>query len=278
MSTHSRLACALCTLGLLIPAGTAIAGSGGAGYTATSSSKGSAHPGKGRSGARRETLGWRVPVRWGMKGNDVKALQRLLSHVGLFVSADGSFGHHTRMSVLEFEQRTGRTADGVLDGGDLVALYRIDKKGGFPPPPAPAPLPAGSRAKVNKNGLASVGVDAPQVVKDMIAAGNRIASKPYVYGGGHGRWNDAGYDCSGSLSYALHGAGLLKISRDSTGFESYGKAGYGRWVTIFANGGHTFMMVAGLRFDTSGASAAGSRWQTAKRSKAGYIIRHPAGL
>ena len=118
----------------------------------------------------------------------------------------------------------------------------------------------------------------PESVKRIIAAGNRIAFKPYIYGGGHGRWDDNGYDCSGSVSYALHGAGLLKVSRDSTGFESFGQSGYGKWVSIFANAGHVYMMVAGLRFDTSGASNGGSRWQSDTRPPSGYVIRHPRGL
>ena len=112
----------------------------------------------------------------------------------------------------------------------------------------------------------------------IIEAGNKIASKPYRYGGGHGRWRDSGYDCSGSVSYALHGAGLLDTPLDSTGFMSWGERGKGDWVSIYANAGHAWMMVAGLRFDTSGLSSAGSRWQTAKRSTRGYVVRHPVGL
>jgi cell wall-associated NlpC family hydrolase len=112
----------------------------------------------------------------------------------------------------------------------------------------------------------------------MIAAGNVIAHKPYRYGGGHGRWSDTGYDCSGSVSYALHGAGLLKAPLASYDFEHWGDAGPGEWVTIYANGGHAYMVVAGLRFDTSGRSRTGSRWQTDMRSPRGYVVRHPDGL
>jgi hypothetical protein len=112
-------------------------------------------------------------------------------------------------------------------------------------------------------------------VQAVIAAGNKIAKKPYRYGGGHGRWNDGGYDCSGSVSYALHGGGLLKVAQDSSEMESYGAGGKGQWITIYANPGHAWMTVAGLRFDTSGAAP--SRWQTARRSSAGYVVRHPRG-
>jgi len=136
----------------------------------------------------------------------------------------------------------------------------------------------GPRARVNRAGIASAPAGAPAAVKAIIAAGNRIASKPYRYGGGHGRWKDSGYDCSGSVSYALHGAGLLKASMPSGGFMNWGKKGRGKWVTIYANGGHMYMVVAGLRFDTSGLSSAGSRWQRDPRPTQSYAVRHPAGL
>ena len=119
---------------------------------------------------------------------------------------------------------------------------------------------------------------APLSVRRVIAAGDRIATTPYRYGGGHGSFHDSGYDCSGSVSYALHGAGLLQSSMPSGGFETWGDAGPGQWVTLYANAGHIYMVVAGLRFDTSGRSSAGSRWQTATRSGAGYVVRHPSGL
>ena len=111
----------------------------------------------------------------------------------------------------------------------------------------------------------------------MIYAGNRIAHHPYKYGGGHGSFSDSGYDCSGSVSYALHGGGLLSSPRDSSGFMSYGAAGKGRYITIYANPGHVYMVVHGRRFDTTGRSS-GSRWQSAMRSSAGYTVRHPPGL
>jgi hypothetical protein len=112
----------------------------------------------------------------------------------------------------------------------------------------------------------------------VIAAGDRIASLPYKYGGGHRSFSDTGYDCSGSVSYALHGAGLLATPLDSGQFMSWGAPGKGRHITIYANPGHVYMVVDGRRFDTSGATAAGSRWQTTMRSSAGYTVRHPPGL
>jgi hypothetical protein len=101
---------------------------------------------------------------------------------------------------------------------------------------------------------------------------------PYRYGGGHGRWKDTGYDCSGSVSYALHGGGLLDASMPSGGFTSWGESGPGKWITTYANGGHMYMVVAGLRFDTSGRSRTGSRWQKSMRSSSGFTVRHPEGF
>jgi cell wall-associated NlpC family hydrolase len=118
----------------------------------------------------------------------------------------------------------------------------------------------------------------PLVVRRVIAAGDRIADAPYTYGGGHGNWDSGGYDCSGSVSYALHGGGLLDTALASGAFMSWGEPGPGRWITIYANGGHAFMVVAGRRFDTTGREATGSRWQAVMRDTSGYVVRHPAGL
>ena len=119
---------------------------------------------------------------------------------------------------------------------------------------------------------------APLVVRRVIAAGNRIARAPYSYGGGHGNWNAGAYDCSGSVSYALHGGGLLDTALASGDLMSWGAPGPGRWITIYANGGHAFMVVAGRRFDTTGREQTGSRWQSAMRDTTGYVVRHPPGL
>jgi hypothetical protein len=110
----------------------------------------------------------------------------------------------------------------------------------------------------------------------VIAAGNRIASLPYRWGGGRASWDDTGYDCSGSVGYALHGGGLLDASATSGDLMSYGEPGPGTWITLYANRDHVYMVVAGVRFDTSGARP--SRWQLDSRSAAGYAIRHPANF
>jgi hypothetical protein len=142
----------------------------------------------------------------------------------------------------------------------------------------PAELHLRKHAKVTAAGHALPPSGVPSKVRRIFEAGNRIALTPYVWGGGHGSWKAAGYDCSGSVGYALHAAHLLKTATTSGAFESYGRPGPGRWVTIYANGGHVYMTVAGLRFDTSSHGVGGSRWTRAARDSAGYVVRHPAGL
>jgi hypothetical protein len=139
-------------------------------------------------------------------------------------------------------------------------------------------LQTGPRARVLGDGTAVAPDNAPEVVKRVILAANEIAKFPYKWGGGHGAWRDNGYDCSGSVSFALAGAGLLNRPLTSGLFMNYGAPGPGRWITIYANSGHIFMFVAGLRFDTSGQGRAGTRWQEESRSTAGFAVRHISGL
>ncbi|HYI81509.1 MAG TPA: hypothetical protein VEW67_11670 [Thermoleophilaceae bacterium] len=139
-------------------------------------------------------------------------------------------------------------------------------------------LQTGPTARVLPDGTAVAPDDAPEPVKRVIQAGNAIAKFPYKWGGGHGAWRDNGYDCSGSVSFALAGAGLLKAPMTSGGFVDWGASGPGEWITIYANAGHIFMIVAGLRFDTSGQGRAGTRWQQEPRSTAGFAVRSVPGL
>jgi cell wall-associated NlpC family hydrolase len=139
-------------------------------------------------------------------------------------------------------------------------------------------LQTGPRARVLADGTAIAPDNAPEVVKRVILAGNEIAKFPYKWGGGHGAWRDNGYDCSGSVSFALAGAGLLGRPLTSGLFMNYGAPGQGRWITIYASSGHIFMIVAGLRFDTSGQGRAGTRWQEDARSTIGFAVRHIPGL
>jgi cell wall-associated NlpC family hydrolase len=134
------------------------------------------------------------------------------------------------------------------------------------------------RATALSNGIALPPLEAPEAVHQMIDAGNVIARSPYVWGGGHGKWLDKGYDCSGSVSFVLASAGLLSAPLDSGRLMHWGEPGPGKWVTIYANAGHVWMVVAGIRFDTSGAKVTGSRWQNDMRPTGSFVARHPAGL
>jgi hypothetical protein len=128
------------------------------------------------------------------------------------------------------------------------------------------------------NGVALPPLEAPDAVKQIIEAGNGIARTPYIWGGGHGKWQDKGYDCSGSVSFVLASAGLLSSSLTSGQLAQWGEPGPGKWVTIYANDGHVFLEVAGVRFDTGAQRVTGSRWANDGRSTAGFVQRHPAGL
>jgi hypothetical protein len=133
------------------------------------------------------------------------------------------------------------------------------------------------------NGYAVAPPDAPPKVRAAIAAANRIVGKPYKYGGGHAQVEDSGYDCSGTISYALRGARLLRTPLDSSGFMRWGLPGKGRWITVYTNPGHAFVVIAGLRLDTSAAgerlnSGRGPRWRTTARVTRGFSARHAEGF
>ena len=155
-----------------------------------------------------------------------------------------------------------------------------------PEPPKVADLPdlgggdgdsALVKAEVLKNGIALPPLEAPPEVRAIIEAGNVIARSPYKWGGGHGKWKDTGYDCSGSVSYALAAAGLVNASMPSGGYMKWGKPGKGKWITIYTNPGHMFMVVAGVRFDTVARGQTGSRWINSMTDTSGYVARHPPG-
>jgi cell wall-associated NlpC family hydrolase len=132
------------------------------------------------------------------------------------------------------------------------------------------------------DGLAAAPEGAPAAVQEMIWAGNELIGLPYIYGGGHASFISPGYDCSGTVSFSLHGAALLPVAEDSSEFEAWGSRGVGRWVTIFANAGHAYMTVAGLRLDTSPAedpaNLEGPRWRPLRQTNAGFVVRHPTGF
>ncbi len=205
---------------------------------------------RGRSGAAR-----RSGSRRAVRGGGVRSLQRVLG-----IPADGAFGPATESAVKRFQRRHGLTPDGVVG------------------PMTRRALGLGSGRTLKRRSRGGGGGGGGGRVQLIIRAANRIAETDYRYGGGHRTFNDTGYDCSGSISYALHGAGLLSSPLDSTGFMSYGSPGPGRHVTIYANRGHAFMVVDGRRYDTSAMGETGSRWTWTKRSGSGFVARHPPGL
>lgn len=227
----------------------------------------------GGAGVGAQHLGDRV-LKKGMQGHDVRVLQDYLSRAGFPTPIVGIFGPETLANVKRFQKAHGLKTDGIVGATTVTALRSMgDSAGNSGTAPVEAPV---GHATIRSDGTAVAPADAPQAIKAVIAAGNRIATTPYVWGGGHASWNASGYDCSGSVSYALHGAGLLSSPLVSGDFGSWGSPGRGRWITIYSNAGHVFMTVAGIRFDTSGANP--SRWQTDMRSSDGYAISHPTGL
>ena len=212
-------------------------------------------------------------LRLGAHGHDVRVLQDLLGRTGYPTAVDGRFGGGTRSAVRSFQRAAGLRASGAVGPATVAAL-----RAGISRPPSAVDSASTESATIDASGLALAPSSAPAPVAAAVAAGNEIAKLPYRWGGGHRTFQDTGYDCSGSVSYALHGAGLLDAPLDSTGLESWGSPGPGRWITVYANAGHVFVLMAGVRFDTSGQARAGTRWQPAPRSVAGYTVRHPAGL
>jgi hypothetical protein len=136
-----------------------------------------------------------------------------------------------------------------------------------------------AKARLLPNGMLIPPKSAPPRVKQVIWAADRIRTKPYIWGGGHARWWDRGYDCSGSVSYALHGGHFLESPLPSGPMEQWGLEGEGRWITVYANPGHAYAVIAGFRWDTAGdASGTGPRWHEEMLSNVGFVARHPAGF
>jgi peptidoglycan hydrolase CwlO-like protein len=161
---------------------------------------------------------------------------------------------------------------------NLASISEQLTASGAPAPTSstPAPLTPGQSAEYISESQASVPSDAPPAVQAAIEAANSIATTPYIWGGGHGSFESSGYDCSGAVSFALNGGGFLSSPLDSTGLETWGEAGAGQWITVYANAGHAWMIIAGLAFDTVGGP--GPRWHTAPVSSTeGFIARHPSG-
>jgi peptidoglycan hydrolase-like protein with peptidoglycan-binding domain len=222
-------------------------------------------------------------LRRGMIGTDVENLQNYLTLAGYRTGVDGAFGPLTRKSVIRFQRASHLRANGVVGHREQMTLQRDVAKA------VPTSASAG-QATLNADGTVSAPADAPAAVQKAISAANSIIDDPYIYGGGHGSFNDSGYDCSGSVSFALHGGGLLSSPEDSSQLESYARSGPGQWITVYADASHAFVVIAGLAFDTAHygptfPSGTGPRWLQPSDVTAnlndgtgGYVVRHPAGL
>jgi septal ring factor EnvC (AmiA/AmiB activator) len=180
--------------------------------------------------------------------------------------------HERRADLEALESQEAGLSDNLASISNQIAEEGADVTTGE----VPAPLNPGQSAQVITESEASAPASAPQPVKDAISAANAIAYTPYIWGGGHGSFESEGYDCSGAVSYALHGGGFLESPLDSTGLETWGEAGPGKWITVYANAEHAWMVIAGIAFDTVGGP--GPRWHDPwVDSPEGFIVRHPAG-
>ncbi|HEX4464643.1 MAG TPA: hypothetical protein VH042_08400 [Solirubrobacterales bacterium] len=178
-----------------------------------------------------------------------------------------------RAAMETLESREEALSDNLASISEQIASTT-----GAPAPVTgtPAPLTAGESAEFISESQASVPSAAPAAIAAAIEAANSIATTPYIWGGGHGSFESSGYDCSGATSFALHGGGFLESPLDSTGLETWGEPGPGKWITVYANAEHAWMIIAGLAFDTVGGP--GPRWHSSPvDSPEGFVARHPPG-
>jgi hypothetical protein len=220
-------------------------------------------------------------LRQGMTGHDVRVLQQFLGFAGFPTHITGTFDRSTTRSVVAFERKHNLTSDGIVSA-DVASNLRKAVAAA-----ENANRPHGT-TRINGDGTATAPAGAPRQVLAAVSAANSIIHTSYCYAGGHGSWKSSCYDCSGSVGFALHAAGLLSSPAPSGDFESWGQPGPGRWITIYTNPNHIWMVVAGRAFDTADfggpniPDGSGPRWRsnpTGNMSDGGnYTVRHPAGL
>ncbi len=220
-------------------------------------------------------------LRQGMTGHDVRVLQQFLGFAGFPTRITGTFNRATTRSVLAFERHHGLTANGIVSTAVALLLRKAVAAA------ENANRPTGI-TRINGDGTATAPAGSPRQVLAAVDAANRIIHTSYCYAGGHGSWNSSCYDCSGAVSYVLHGAGLLSSAMPSGDFESWGQPGPGRWITIYTNPNHIWIVIAGRAYDTADfggpnvPDGSGPRWRSDPTGNLGdgqqYTVRHPAGL
>jgi hypothetical protein len=202
----------------------------------------------------------------------ITAKSRRLSYTGPIYQRTATGEVVPYASAAPAAQLTNATGGSAVSGAAATAAAAATK---------PQLLVPGALARY-VNGLAAAPMSAPESVQKVIWAGNEIIGLPYIFGGGHASFASPGYDCSGTVSFALHGASLLTTPEDSSEFMAWGSHGAGRWIAVFGNSGHAYMDVAGLRLDTSAAddptAQQGPRWRPLRTENGGYTVRHPLGL
>ena len=185
-----------------------------------------------------------------------------------FASVEPEDARPHRLAEMPAASTTTKPAEGSASSAQVAKILKAQKRAG-----------TADKVQLLDDGTAVAPLGAPDEVQSIVAAANAIAKFPYIWGGGHGSFVARGYDCSGSLNYAFKAAGLIDTTMVSGEYAKWGESGPGKWITIYANGGHVFMVVGGVRYDTSFRDGPrGTRWQTAKRSLAGFEVRHPVGL
>jgi peptidoglycan hydrolase-like protein with peptidoglycan-binding domain len=272
---------------VLSPA-SALASPGGGGATISAPPTSTTTTTARQTASKPTTLLGRRTLRIGMRGRDVRQLQHALTSAGYPTTADGQFGPATRASVKRYQRATGLHANGILTRSEARTLRSATHTTTRAATATNSATTANGTATIASNGQLELPAGAPAAVQHIVAAANSIIDTNYEWGGGHASFKSSGYDCSGAVSFALHGGGLLSTPEDSTGLESYGRPGKGSWVTVYSDPSHAFLVVDGRAFDTADyggpniPSGSGPRWRLSPTGNmqdgGGYVARHPAGL